>query len=452
MTSRRAWIAGLMGMALAASPARAQLPAGVGGSSALSPTAGAVTSALGGGASATPVAGAAGQNSIWGFFGISKANCQACKNALCQSQLGLMLNSMLTGPVGGISGGFIPPLCPPALSPAAIAALPGGAGGAAGVAAQIKADEADAKARVAAVEYLGTVDCNRYPEAKAALINALRVDRNECVRYAAARVLNSGCCCSKEMIDALKVCVAGTDTDGNAAETSSRVKGAAFGALQNCLMKVPDVLPEEKKPVIEREGGVPGVEPIPTEKPLNRDSPSATLTPPLTDAVAAAHFETNPRVLPYREQLRHKTFGQTVDEARRTLFEVARNTPTPTTLPPGKQSVYHALLRARQDFAPPPSVRSAPPVAPPQRDPAVAPSSYTSPAPKRVIPPAPKAKTPRPKTPMPSASSAPKSPAKRIAAKPAKAAASGSASSKPVDAKRGLIGLWFKSKDSRETQ
>src|SRR5437016_1696634 len=83
---------------------------------------------------------------------------------------------------------------------------------AAAAAAKIKADEAAAKARVAAVEYLGTVDCHYWPDATDALIMALRADRNECVRFAAASVLNSGCCCNKKTIEALNITVAGTET------------------------------------------------------------------------------------------------------------------------------------------------------------------------------------------------------------------------------------------------
>ena len=133
----------------------------------------------------------------------------------------------------------------------------GGARGAAATAAKIKASEADAKARVAAVEYLGTVDCSRWKEATKALIISLRADPNECVRWAAARVLNSGCCCNKDTIEALRICVAGEDKDGNPPETSPRVKAAAFIALQNCLMRVPEVLPEEAGPrPIERERGL----------------------------------------------------------------------------------------------------------------------------------------------------------------------------------------------------
>ena len=157
-----------------------------------------------------------------------------------------MANSMVTGPLGAVTGGFLPALCPPptAAQAAALANQPGA--GAQAAAAKIQADEAGAKARVAAVEYLGTVDCSRWPEASDALVKALLEDHNECVRFAAAKALNSGCCCNKDTIEALRICVSGETKKGNAPETSPRVKAAAFAALQNCLMRVPEDLPVEK--------------------------------------------------------------------------------------------------------------------------------------------------------------------------------------------------------------
>ena len=90
--------------------------------------------------------------------------------------------------MGSMTGGFIPSICPPIECGASRGTRrrrqPGSA---AATAAAIQASEADAKARVAAIEYLGTVDCSRWPEAKKALINGLRQDPNECVRFAAAR-------------------------------------------------------------------------------------------------------------------------------------------------------------------------------------------------------------------------------------------------------------------------
>jgi hypothetical protein len=223
-------------------------------------------------------------------------------------------------------------------------------GGAEATAAKIKASEADAKARVAAVEYLGTVDCTRWKEATKALVNALRADPNECVRYAAARVLNSGCCCNKDTMEALRICVAGEDKDGNPPETSPRVKAAAFNALQNCLMKVPEVLPEEVKPVpIQRErGAVPNLEPLPGQTPLGRERSSMTAAD--RSHLAVSHIESRPGSMRFEGQSQRKTYAETVNEARETLFKVARNPNPPNTLPSGRRSMLDALIKAREDI------------------------------------------------------------------------------------------------------
>ena len=94
------------------------------------------------------------------------------------------------------------------------------------MAAKIKAEEAQAKAKIAAIEYLATVDCRYWPDAEAVLVERLRADRNECVRYAAARAMGTGCCCTKKTIAALKLVVECADTDGNPVERSERVKAA----------------------------------------------------------------------------------------------------------------------------------------------------------------------------------------------------------------------------------
>src|SRR5262249_24673083 len=139
-------------------------------------------------------------------------------------------------PIGALSGGMLPPFCPVA-SPAdlAKAAQPGNSEGAA---AKIKAAEAEAKARRAAIRYLGTVDCNWWPEAEKALIVGLRADSNECVRLEAAWALNRGCCCTKATIAALTETVKGTKELGPA-ENSERVKIAAMAALNHCLACLP---------------------------------------------------------------------------------------------------------------------------------------------------------------------------------------------------------------------
>ena len=393
MMGRTAWIAGLMSVALAPW-ARAQAPPVAlpsGGAGALAGAAEAVaTAGTGGVGGATAVAAAAPQKTIFGMFGLSKANIHACKAALCQTQLGLMLNNMATGPAAKFSAGLVPPLCPP-LSPAQIAGLPGGPQGAQAVAAKVKASEADAKARVAAIEYLGTVDCKRWPDVTQAIMVALREDPNECVRYAAARVLNSGCCCSQKMIESLKACVSGTEADGKPAESSTRVKAAAFTALQGCLMRIPPDLPAEvPPPPVAPERG-PAPPPLPLVKP---EGPTALAA---RDADGQpASYKIAPRAPTFDERLRRKTFTQTVEEARRTLQQVAETAQPPATLPTGRQSVLNALIKARENVnnhkatrssnpsaatapAPAPAAGAFPAPPPPETDSAVRQSSHAVP-------------------------------------------------------------------------
>jgi len=343
-----------------------------------------------------------------------------------------MVNNMTTGPMAGITGGFIPSLCPPAPTASQIAALNQKApGGAEATAAKIQASEADAKARVAAVEYLGTVDCTRWKEATTALVNALRADPNECVRYAAARVLNSGCCCNKQTMEALKICVAGEDKDGNPPETSPRVKAAAFNALQNCLMRVPEVLPEEPQPKpIPRERG-PNLETIPLQ-PLERERSSMNVSG--GSHVAASHVVPKPTLTRFEEELQRKTYSQTVNEARHTLFEVARSSNPSPTLPPGKKSVIELLNKARQDMNNKARASAPPHPGPVPTDPGVVPTSYT---------PAAEVNTDQSTTPAAAGSTH----------TPSAPTASGDMSSNDSSgSSRGLIGLLFSSRNRRTAQ
>jgi hypothetical protein len=264
-----------------------------------------------------------------------------------------MANNLVTGPVGAVSGGFIPPLCPVAPTPAQVAALQAAnPGGAAATAAKIKASEADAKARVAAVEYLGTVDCSRWKEATLALIDALRKDPNECVRYAAARALGSGCCCNKDTIAALRASVAGEESEGSPAETSVRVKAAAFNALQNCLAKVPDVLPVEEpkvEPIPREPGAAPREAPLPGVQPLQRER--STMSHGDGTHIATSLRGAATAVPTFEDRPRRRTFAETVNEARQTMFEVSRTAKAPNTLPPGKRSVLNAFIKARRDIS-----------------------------------------------------------------------------------------------------
>src|SRR5271157_208518 len=435
MSSPKTWAAGLLVLALASSPQTRAQDAGAAAVPGGASTAAASGLGAAGGGAATPAAApaAAAPQSLFGFFGLSSANIHACITKLCNTQLGQTANSLITGPMGAVSGGFIPPLCPPAPTPQQIAALDKAApGGAAATAAKIKASEADAKARVAAVEYLGTVDCTRWKEATKALINALRADPNECVRYAAARVLNSGCCCNKDTIEALRICVAGEDKDGNPPETSPRVKAAAFGALQNCLVRVPEVLPEEVKPKpIERErGSVPNLEPLPEQKPLGRER--STMNDGKDTHLATSLSVPATAVPRFEEQSQPKTFGQTVNEARQTLVDVSRTTRTPATLPPGKRSVFSAFIKARQDIST--KAKSASPAAPAPEDPGVVPNS-NAPGSGPGHDQAPTA---------PEAGAGPVSPATN----PGSAASPDSSN----ESNRGLIGLLLQSRNQRTAQ
>jgi hypothetical protein len=179
----------------------------------------------------------------------------ACKEHICSTQFGQLINNSLL-PVGAFTGGLLGPCCPPYTQ----ADLKKPSDSAEGAAAKIKADEAGAKARVAAVKYLARVDCSYWPEAADALVNALRADKNECVRFAAAQALGSGCCCGKKTIVALSIAAAGSDRDGNPAEKSERVRMASQAALEHCLAKCGCAIPIPS--ATPREGPTEGPSPI----------------------------------------------------------------------------------------------------------------------------------------------------------------------------------------------
>jgi hypothetical protein len=170
------------------------------------------------------------------------------KEQLCKTPLGQMMNNMLR-PLGAMTGGLLGPCCPEV----SLLDLKKPADSAEGAAARMKQDEADAKARREAVKYLGTVDCHYWPEAQDALIASLRADRNECVRYEAALSLGRGCCCTKNTVKALSICVSGSDEDGNPSETCERVRIAAFQALNHCLACLAEKCPAGLAPAEEKE-------------------------------------------------------------------------------------------------------------------------------------------------------------------------------------------------------
>jgi hypothetical protein len=272
-TSKKCWL----GLALAAGlapSAWAQVPAVPAAPPAAAPS---------------PIPGAPGSPAVpapapGGVMGNIIKTCDYCKAKFCASQFGLLVNNSMA-PINVLSGGIIPQCCPPnGVNPADLAKP---ADSAAGAAARIKADTADAAARRAAVRYLAHADCHYWPEAQAALIAALRADRNECVRWEAAMALGSGCCCTPKTMLALTITVSGSEEDGNPSETSERVRGAAYASLAGCLSRQPppppeEVIPKKEGPVLEKEGPPRELVPPPT--------PSGPPPAGTTKAVTPASF------------------------------------------------------------------------------------------------------------------------------------------------------------------
>lgn len=224
------------------------------------------------------VAPMAAPRNIWSFLCMTPEQRAACRQKICDCPLGQLLNNSLA-PATAFTGGLVPPLCPP-VDPRDLMKPPDSAEGAA---AQVKADEAAAKKRRAAVRYLGTVDCRYWPEAQDALINSLRADRNECVRLEATFSLGRGCCCNKKTMVALILTVTGSDEDGNPSEPSERVRVSAEAALRRCVdcyVEIKPVVPQKKVQILPlpmpeevdsdkpkpKKNGEPEVLPVPDDK------------------------------------------------------------------------------------------------------------------------------------------------------------------------------------------
>jgi hypothetical protein len=199
----------------------------------------------------------------------------ALRAKICSMPIFQVIGGMLT-PLRAMTGGIPHKICPGPNDPNP-ADLAKPSDSAEGAAAKIKKMEAEAKARRAAVRYLGTVDCSRFPEAEAALINSLRGDTNECVRLEAALALGNGCCCTKKIIDALTDTVSCKKTN-DPPETSPRVRAAAARALAHCLHCFREVGEAPKPPE-------KGVAPPPPETPPEKGTeppalPKEDLPPP----------------------------------------------------------------------------------------------------------------------------------------------------------------------------
>lgn len=271
----------------------------------------------------------AAPSNIWSFFCPTSAQLAAWKKGFCGTGIGTMFSAMLS-PVSLYTGGLMGECCPPGSYPPGPPPVPGSPED---TADKIKADEAAAKARRAAMRYLGTVDCHYWPEAEKALITGLRTDKNDCVRWEAAHSLGNGCCCTRKTIAALKLVVEGSEADGNPAETSIWVKGEALASLQHCICCFRDK---------------------PAEVPKEKAGPTAAATP---DVLPAYYYNLNdiPR-------------DRFVADASQVIAQASAAGLKPGTaaLQPGAQSVSHILAKAADPKAFP---RPAAPLEPPLEEP-----------------------------------------------------------------------------------
>ncbi len=288
----------------------------------------------------TPAAAGAG-----GFMAMCGEKLTECKDKICAMP---MVQAMLNGlrPMTGLAGLGDLNCCPPLIG------TPGATpskeqlkdDGAVGTAAAIMKSEAEAKARRAAVRYLGTVDCRHWPEAETQLIKSLRTDPNECVRWEAALALSRGCCCNKNTIAALTDVLSEEPKDKHPVERSERVRAAAAGALGLCLATFTETVPE--KP----------------EKPETPKPPVASA--PGTVNLAALEVQ--------REQ---QAMRHVVDQARRTVSEYNHASSSGVTLPSGKRNLFDITMTSFRS-------RGGPGAANAPQPPVPAPA----PAPTRLVP------------------------------------------------------------------
>jgi hypothetical protein len=361
--------AGLAALAGFLAQARAQSFPGV--PTVAAPAAPAAAGAAGTAGTAAPAAPSA---NLWSFLCPSQDQKKAFKECLCQSQFGLLVNNTLA-PLRLFTGGVVPPCCPGLPTAAELADK-----GPVGAAAAIKKDEAEAKARIAAVKYLATVSCHYWPEAQDALIQALRKDRNECVRWQAALALGSGCCCTKKTIKALAITVSSSDEDGQPAELSDRVKAAAEAALYHCLdcftetVPAPEPKKEEKRP-----------EPAPAPAPAPESKPVAgqAMTPGAVPGLLAGAVDV--RWAAFSQKVEQQPTAEVVAEARRLLKRPATEAPAPlSNVPPGSHGLVDIIVYAAET-----SPRPIPVVGPavPAKTPAPADASLLTSRPKDPEPP-----------------------------------------------------------------
>lgn len=173
-----------------------------------------------------------GGQTLWSFLGMSYEQREYRQRQMARTPIGKVREKIQT-PLSKVTKGIIPPFPPKTPSLAELQAP-----GPVGAAAKLKLDRAAAGERVKAVKELGTADCHYWPEAEDALVAALRTDRNEWVRLAAAETLGMGCCCTKKTIIALTNACTCSNADGAPAEKSPKVVAAACASLEKCLKAV----------------------------------------------------------------------------------------------------------------------------------------------------------------------------------------------------------------------
>ncbi len=285
-----------------------------------------------------PAAPAAQPPNIWDMLCPRADQKAACKAKICNCPLGQLFNNMLA-PAGAMTGGILGPCCP-TINAADLAKPPDSAEGAA---ARLKADEADAAARRAAIRYMAGADCHYWPEVTEALIGALRSDRNECVRLEAALALGRGCCCNRATMLALTICVSGSTVDGNPSETSDRVKFAAMAALNHCLANFTEVVPAPP----------PAVGPMP---PVTPEHPGEKVpVQPMPGPAMSQNHPSGPTE--FYHHLAHLDEKQVVEDAR---HAVEHMTPIAATAPsPEADHSIFGIARAAMTTAPGPVVQTA---------------------------------------------------------------------------------------------
>lgn len=235
--------------------------------------------------------------SIWDFLGVGQIG-NFVNNQIFKTRLFQAANSVVA-PVARALG----------LGPSLLSDKFAKEGGAMGLANQLKKEEKKVPLKIQAIKYLGTLDCQCYPEIVDALLGSLD-DCSEKVRYEALEALHhkcgekkchkckhggvdaacvstcdictngngpscgcGGCACQKKVIDRLNQLLLARDEFGCLKEKSARIRSLATQMIEECLIlhqPHPGLLepaaatPEEVKPDPE-----PAIKPDPA-KPINR--------------------------------------------------------------------------------------------------------------------------------------------------------------------------------------